>query len=151
MKNVVSVMCLAALLAATPEVRASDPTGIYARVDKVVLEPNDQNPERIQVWGAFALSKPGTREDYETPIQGYMYFSLAGDKPDLCRKEWADLKKVAGTPQCVAFGSRYKPLGKVRKADDKPKDAEVYPVAGGMYKVNATHPQAKLLKAKTTS
>src|SRR5262245_32232762 len=32
----------------------SDPTGIYARVDKVVLEPNATTPERIQIWGAFA-------------------------------------------------------------------------------------------------
>jgi len=35
---------------------ASDPVGVYAIVDKVVFEPNETNPERIQVWGAFALS-----------------------------------------------------------------------------------------------
>ncbi|HWN99480.1 MAG TPA: hypothetical protein VNS63_09445, partial [Blastocatellia bacterium] len=34
----------------------SDWTGVYARVDKVVFEPNAGAPERIQIWGAFALA-----------------------------------------------------------------------------------------------
>jgi hypothetical protein len=151
MKRVTFFAVVAAFLTATQAVRASDPTGLYARIDKVVFEPNDQNPERIQVWGSFALAKAGSRDDYQNPAEGFMYFSVSGDKPELCRKEWADLKKVAGTPQCVAFGSRYKPLGKVRKMEEKPKDPDSYPIAGGMYKVEATHPQAKLLKATTNS
>jgi hypothetical protein len=36
---------------------ASDPVGVYAYVDKVVLEPSEGKPERIQIWGGFALAE----------------------------------------------------------------------------------------------
>ena len=44
---------LAGLALATVPVGASDPVGIYAVVKKVVFEPNETAPERIQIWGAF--------------------------------------------------------------------------------------------------
>ena len=37
---------------------ASDFTGVYAWIDKVVLEPNSDSPERIQVWGVFSPASP---------------------------------------------------------------------------------------------
>jgi hypothetical protein len=131
-------------------VRASDPTGIYARIEKVVLEPNDAKPERIQIWGTFALAKDRrvSIDEYDPPIKGYLYYSLVPGKEDQCRNEWADLKKVAGKDQCVAFGSRYAKLGTVRKADQKPKDPDPYALARGVVKVDATNPQAKVLKDK---
>jgi hypothetical protein len=55
---------------------ASDPVGIYAIVEKVVFEPNDQAPERIQVWGAFALSDAQHGDGYLAPQRGYLYYSL---------------------------------------------------------------------------
>src|ERR1051325_8583405 len=42
----------------------SDFAGIYAMIDKVILEPNDTAPERIQIWGAFAMSHPEDRNSY---------------------------------------------------------------------------------------
>src|SRR5262245_1962338 len=36
---------------------ASDPVGIYAWVEKVVVEPASGPAERIQVWGAFAIAE----------------------------------------------------------------------------------------------
>ena len=42
-----------ALVFAAP-LKASGPLGIYGIVEKVVFEPNEQAPERIQLWGAFA-------------------------------------------------------------------------------------------------
>src|SRR5260370_1324626 len=135
MKRVVWSLGLALVLAGSAQ--ASDPMGIYARIDKVVLEPNDEKPERIQIWGTFALAKPRSGGDeYQTPVKGYLYYSLTQGKEDQCRKEWTDLKKVAGKDQCVAFGNRYaKPLGTVRKADQKPKDPEAYFVSRDVVKV----------------
>ena len=130
---------------------ASDPTGIYARVDKVVLEPSDAKPERVQIWGTFALAKPRSGDDYEKPVKGYLYYSLAAGKEEQCRKEWADLKKIAGKDQCVAFGTRYAKHGTVRKADQKPKDPDSYVVGRGVVKIDASNPQAQALKEKAAA
>jgi hypothetical protein len=44
------VLCLASLviLPAAP----SDPVGIYALVDRVILQPDTVAPQRIPIWGA---------------------------------------------------------------------------------------------------
>jgi hypothetical protein len=138
-------LALAALFLLAAAARASDPIGIYAVIDKVVLEPGDDAPERIQVWGAFALAK-GSGFTYTEPARGYMYFSANKDNPEATRKEWADLKKMAGSGKCIAFGSRYKDKGTVRKDNEKPKAPDVYPVGFGMQKVDADNPQAQKLK-----
>jgi hypothetical protein len=133
------------LLALAPAARASDPTGIYAVVDKVVLEPSAGPAERIQVWGVFALAQ-GRGDNYAPPEHGCMYFKLA-KKEEVCRKEWADLKKVAGTRQVIAFGARYSPNGKVRKGGDPTKDPDAYPLGFGLTKVPANNYMAKQLLA----
>ena len=117
--------------------RASDPVGIYALVDKVILEPGEKSPERIQIWGAFAIAK-GAGDTYESARRGYLYFKLKPGDENVCKKEWADLKAVAGTRQCVAFGSRYADKGRVRKTEEKAENPEGYPVAFGLTKVKAT-------------
>jgi hypothetical protein len=147
MKTFVWVMSAVLFLAAAGTASASDPTGIYARIDKVVLEPSAEAPERVQVWGTFALAEGRGGDTYSKPVRGYLYYSLVKGKEDMCRKEWADLGKVAGKDQCVSFGSRYRPLGTVHKADTKPKNPDPFPLATGVVKVNASHPQAKALSA----
>src|SRR5690349_5967897 len=62
----------ALLLGAVSTVRASDPNAIYAFVDRVVLEPSDDKPERIQVWGGFALAKTENRYEYGAAQRGYL-------------------------------------------------------------------------------
>lgn len=104
------------LLLATSAVLASGQVGIYAVVGKVVFEPNDKTPERIQIWGAFTLVDGGTDSGGKTltPQRGYLYFSLPGTgnfgtdnrgQKGAALKEWADFKAIAGTGQVVAFGS----------------------------------------------
>lgn len=112
----------------------SDPIGIFTRVDKVVLEPNESAPERIQIWGAFALA---TRQGgaYEPVQRGYLYYSLKPGKEEACRKEWSDLKAIAGTGQIVGIGRRYEPT-RLRKATDKPADPDVYPAGFGLAKIS---------------
>ena len=43
---------------------ASDPVGVYAVVEKIVLEPSDAAPQRIQIWGAFSLAEKHNNDDY---------------------------------------------------------------------------------------
>ena len=130
---------LAALLVALLSVGAaralaSDPVGVYALVDKVVFEPNEKNPERIQIRGAFAIAE-GYGYTYKNAERGYLYYKMNPDKPNACRNEWADLKAVAGTGQIVAFGSRYGDKGTLRKKEAKPENPDVYPVAMGLTRV----------------
>ena len=113
---------------------ASDPTAVFARVDKVVLEPNTNSPETIQIWGVFSIADPEKPSGYLPAAAGYLYFKLA-DNPAAARKEWADLKAVAGTDQVVAFGSRWGKKTQLRKKDDKPANPDPYQVGTGVHKV----------------
>lgn len=135
-------IAVAALIAAfsvslfTQKTDASDWIGIYARIDKVVFEPNATAPERIQIWGAFALASKENRNSYQSAKRGYLYYSLRPGKEEVCRKEWADLNGRAGTDQIIGFGSRDMPTGSVRKADDKAASPDVYPVGFGLVKMS---------------
>ena len=56
---------------------ASDPIGVIAIITKVQMEPNDQAPERIKLWGAFAVPRPGSRTSEDSRRKkGVMYFKL---------------------------------------------------------------------------
>jgi hypothetical protein len=125
----------AALLSTALIVQASDRTGVYTRVDKVVMEPDDRAPQRIQVWGVFSMADPRNGDDYLPADRGYLYFRLPEDAT-LARREWADLKAVAGTPQIVAFGSRWPSVPRLRQADEAPGAPDVYRINVGVVKIN---------------
>jgi hypothetical protein len=90
---------------------ASGALGIYCIVEKVVFEPDEKAPTRLQLWGAFAFveSSGGPGLIVSSAARGYLYFRLDGGaypaREDVIRREWADLKAVAGTGQAVGFGS----------------------------------------------
>jgi hypothetical protein len=113
MKTTVTGLLFALILVlATSTLFASGGVGIYAIVSKIVFEPSDEAPERIQIWGAFTFVDGGTGSGGRTltPRRGYLYFSLpsADGSPYQRRvalKEWADFKAISGTGQAVAFGS----------------------------------------------
>jgi hypothetical protein len=46
---------------------------------------------------------------------------------------------VAGKDTGVGFGQRYKPTGRVRKAEDKPASPDVYPIERGIIRLSAGH------------
>jgi hypothetical protein len=94
---------------------ASDPIGIYALIDRVVLEPSDAQPQRIQIWGAFSVAMRQFGDQYSPPLRGYLYYELPPEKAQVAKAEWADMQKVAGTGQIIAFGSRYQQFGKIRR------------------------------------
>jgi hypothetical protein len=94
---------------------ASGPVGVFAVIEKVVLEPagtTAANAERVQVWGAFSWVAGGIKgagASYGIE-RGYLYFALPKGTPaqiQLARNEWADLTSVAGTGQAVGFGAWY--------------------------------------------
>ena len=127
----VTLLVVSAAAAATS---ASDRTAVYARVDKVVLEPTADATQRVQVWGVFAMAKPNDVNGYLPPTRGYLYFAL-GANPQAARKEWTDLQSVAGTSQIVSFGSRWEQKARVRTADEKPASPDPYLVSIGVTKV----------------
>jgi hypothetical protein len=159
-----------ALMLASTVATASGPIGIYGVIERVVFEPNDTSPERVQIFGAFALvdgglQKPGTATDVQ---RGYLYVRLpdayTGLKPEVVRKEWSDLKAVAGTGQAVGFGSfsyiglfqavradrPYDNLNDfyphVRPAAEAPSKPQQYYTEAGIVKLMETGSHAELVK-----
>jgi hypothetical protein len=133
----VIVLGVCAMTAVT--LRASDMVGVYAVIEKVLLEPGDAAPQRIQIWGAFALSDQKSGSTYGPAERGYLYYSCPAGKETVCRKEWEDLKAVAGKDTGVGFGARYKETGRIRKADEKPASPDVYPIERGVVRLSAGH------------
>src|SRR5437870_13187237 len=115
MKRTITLHCLLITCLFTAKSFASDPVGVYAIVDRVVIEPSASQRQRIQVYGAFCLASRQFGDEYSPPLRGYLYYQLPQDKPDAAKKEWADMQKVAGTGQIIAFGSRYQQFGKIRR------------------------------------
>jgi hypothetical protein len=112
---------------------ASGPIAVYALVDRVVFEPNETAPTRIQIWGTFAVAKARYSSSYSAAEKGYLYYKIdsAQNTEQATRIAWADLKKVAGTGEVVGFGGGYftqEDVGKVRKATQKPSDPDVFPI-----------------------
>lgn len=101
-----TILAVVGILAGMAHLTASGPLGIYGIVEKVAFEPNETAPERIQVWGAFAYVD-GARGQGLTvsPVKrGYLYFRMDPSQAEAIKKEWADLKAVAGTGQAIGFG-----------------------------------------------
>lgn len=145
MKKTLAFLLIGFEFLVTTEGRASDPIGIYAKVDRVIMEPNEQVPERVQIWGVFALADTTTGK-YQKPARGYLYYSLVPGSEALCRNEWSDLANVAGSDHCVAFGRRHEGLGKVREASELPTGADLYPLAIGVFKVPSFFPECRKLE-----
>jgi len=114
---------------AAATLQASDPVAVYARVDRVVLAPNAESPQTIQIFGAFSLAVPSNPNDYQPPASGYLYFKIDKDE-QLARREWADLKQIAGTKQIVAFGSRFRLKPRLRAAAEAPDAPDPYSATG---------------------
>ena len=124
-------LCFAAVFAAVVA-SASVPLGVYAVVDKVVLEPADTEPQRVQIWGMFALWDEQAGLGFRTPARGYLYYSCSKEQIGICRNEWADLKSVAGTGRMIGFGSRSLAAGRVRATGERVSAPEVYPIQFGV-------------------
>jgi len=130
-KRTIPLLTLGVTLILPIVVHASDMVGIYGVVEKVVVEPSDTAPQRIQIWGAFAMAE-GKGSTYGPAHRGYLYYTCPSGQEAVCRKEWSDLKSVAGKGTAVGLGMRYKPTGRVRKADEKVASPDPYPIQMGV-------------------
>lgn len=126
---------------------ASDPVGVFAIVDKVVVEPATGTPERIQVWGTFSIAEGERGGNYRSPEKGYLYFKLPEKKPDVAQKEWADLKALAGKNEVVGFSHRYGIPPKVRQATEKPDKADEFRTGFGLIRMQSRAPSYAPVKA----
>lgn len=141
---------------------ASGPIGVYALIDKVVLEPNDTAPERAQIWGAFVVADTQQGAPVFPAKRGYLYFQLPGEgvwrdgasRSEVTRHEWNDLKAVAGSGQAVGFGSSWVGAGRgapteayrVRPAAEPPAAPNPYVLNAGVVKLSAKGSYEDVLK-----
>jgi hypothetical protein len=120
---------------AAATLHASDRVAVYARVDRVVLVPDAQAPQTIQIFGVFSVAVPTNGNDYQPPARGYLYFKVSGDER-LARQEWADLKEMAGKRQIVALGNRWELKPRLRPATEAPDKPDAYTTGTGLTKVS---------------
>ena len=133
-KTMFFVAALAALIAGGIVIHASDRVAVYAKVDRVVLEPNSEAPNTIQIWGVFSVAQRNNPNDYLPAAKGYLYYTVSGNAY-VVRREWSDLKRVAGTGELVAFGSRWDGVPRLRQANDPPAGPDRYSINTGVSRV----------------
>jgi hypothetical protein len=126
MKSLMRSIALAVMLAV--QLSASGPIGIYGIVEKIVFEPNEQAPVRIQVWGVFARVDGNTNYAVSPAGRGYLYLTLPAPPAQVesAKREWADLKAISGTGQAVGFGSALDSGLRVRPASEAPASPTTY-------------------------
>ena len=114
---------------------ASDPVGVYAVVEKIVLEPSDAAPQRIQIWGAFCWPTPTIRTIMDRRNAATFITRARRGRTASAGTNGADLKTVAGKNTGIGFGGRYKDLGRVRRADEKAASPDTYPIQLGVVRM----------------
>jgi hypothetical protein len=106
---------------------ASDPVGVYALIDKVVLEPDSAKPTAVQIWGVFALSDGKHGDNYLDPVRGYLYYKVGPKSQRTAVAEWRDLKSLAARKMFAGFGGRYEPNGRIRRLGEAVSNPDPYP------------------------
>ena len=101
--NRVLTVCAILALSSTVVLAKRGSIGIYAIVDTVELQPNDESPERILVHGVFVVPVPLSSGDYLPPQRGYLYFTLPSANKHVAEQEWHHLKRLAGTGRGFGF------------------------------------------------
>jgi hypothetical protein len=126
---------------------ASGPIGVYALVEKVAFEPSADKPNQIKITGVFITAEDGSSGLYSAPQRGYLYLALPRGNEQLARREWEDLKSIAGSRQVVGLGSVWSGRAgvRVRKSDEEAKSPDDYPLGNGLVKINPDQPRAKAL------
>ena len=115
----------AALLLASLAAAQTDKVAVYLKVDKVVLEPNAEKPERAQIWGVFSLANPAKRQGYLPAARGYLYYRRIGD-PVAISNQWRMLAELAGKGFILSFGNRNIMKPRLRPANETPHDPDPY-------------------------
>jgi len=149
-----ALIILLILAISASNLMAEGPVGVFAMVQKVLMEPSDAAPATIQVWGVFVWVDGGlkTPGPINLPQRGYMFFKLppGATEAAAAKKQWAEIKAVAGTSQVIAFGDwnytgPFEDLFipskggledvRVRKQTEAPAKPIVYPIRKGLEKI----------------
>jgi len=157
MKPVPFLVALLSLLLISPNsvVAKCVDVGIYAIVDQVTFEPNDSSPNFVRISGVFVVPVRMSSCSYQRPQKGYLYFRIAPGTDRVSsfmaqatRKDWNELRAVAGSGKVVAFGPYWVPnpddpwgnphhsLEVTVHAEGDSATPEVYPTPGGVIKAD---------------
>ncbi len=105
-----SVAAVLLLSLVTAAVFAKNGTiGIYAVIDQVTFEPDGPSPNFIRVSGLLVVPVSMSSGQYRSPQKGYLYFRIRPGMEQETRKDWNELKSIAGTRQVVGFGQYWMP------------------------------------------
>lgn len=118
--------------------RASDQVGIYARIGKVVFEPDNGSPDtatRVRICGAFLLG--GGDGQYAGPKSGYLYYQCAAGQEAMCRMQWKEISAHTGNTTCIGFSNRRQTPGEAMnnskvRTDLPPTGPDTYPIVMGV-------------------
>jgi hypothetical protein len=132
------IACAFATLAIVPFPPPSEPTGVFALLDKVVLLPDREQATSVELHGAFAVAEGGRGDYYRAPRTGVLRFTAGADAAE-SRKQWRDLAQHAGKGTVVAFGFRHemnadgKVPVRVLAADEAPGTLPPFTTAIGVH------------------
>lgn len=91
-------------LTSTSVIAKNATVGIYAVIDAVTFEPDGPSPNFIRISGVFVVPVPMSSGQYNRPQRGFIYFRIPSGMEEATRKDWNELKTVAGTGRAVGFG-----------------------------------------------
>jgi hypothetical protein len=154
MKLALLLLAVSVLLLSLPlnSVLAKNATvGIYAIIDQVTFEPDGSSPNYARISGVFVVPVQMSSGSYQRPQKGYLYFKIASGTEQSTRRDWSELKAVAGSGEVVAFcqywvpnpsdpqGNPHHSLEVTVHAEADSATPEVYPIpqAGGVTKADA--------------
>src|SRR5262245_36328986 len=117
--------------------QASEPVGVWVKVQAVQYEPNAAAPTRIRITGAAMLYDGNSTNlyiGYTLPARGVLYYECPAGQSPTCVEEWADVvANIAEGPEvCVGIGHQSKPTGQLRPLGDESTTADVYPIQLGV-------------------
>ena len=104
----VAVVLLLSLVTAAVFAK-SGTIGIYAVIDQVTFEPAGPSPNFIRISGVLVVPVPMSSGQYRSPQRGYLYFRIRPAMEQETRKDWYELKSIAGTGQVVGFAQYWVP------------------------------------------
>jgi len=111
MRPALILVVVALLLSLTPTsmIAKNATIGIYAVIDAVTFEPDGSSPNFIRISGVFVVPVPISSGQYRSPQRGYLYFRIRPGMEQATRKDWNELKTVAGTGRAVGFAQYWMP------------------------------------------
>lgn len=144
MKSVLFLLAATLLLSLAPaalNAKGTTAVGIYAVIDQVTFDRDGDSPTLVRISGTFIVPVPMSSGDYKAPQRGYLYFRVPPGAEEAARKEWSELKTLAGTGQVVGFayywtpnpsdpwGNPHRSLEVKVRAEGDATPPEVYPLA----------------------